>query len=152
MSNEGIVKVLNDIDNLSEEKLNDVCKVFLSDFKEANLAARGWLPVVSAYAVSKAMLNAYSRLPAKRHPLLVVCCVTPGLRAHRHELRHGAGARGAGRVRPESRLRRLGPQLRALQCVRVLIIQYTKLMRPTSELRAGWNVCELCFPLESLIA
>ncbi|KAK3154740.1 hypothetical protein QOZ80_2BG0194550 [Eleusine coracana subsp. coracana] len=78
MSNEGIIQVLSDIDNLSEEKLNAVSNIFLADFKEGNLAARGWLSVVSAYAASKALLNAYSRLVAKRHPSLVVCCVTPG--------------------------------------------------------------------------
>ncbi|TVU29059.1 hypothetical protein EJB05_20602, partial [Eragrostis curvula] len=78
MSNEGVIKVLSDIDNLSEEKLNDVANVFLTDFNEGNLAARGWLPVASAYAASKALLNAYARLLAKRHPSLVVCCVTPG--------------------------------------------------------------------------
>ncbi|KAK3158570.1 hypothetical protein QOZ80_2AG0138900 [Eleusine coracana subsp. coracana] len=78
MSNEGIIKVLSDIDNISEERLNAVSNIFLADFKEGNLAARGWLPVVSAYAASKALLNAYSRLLAKRHPSLVVCCVTPG--------------------------------------------------------------------------
>jgi (+)-neomenthol dehydrogenase len=34
--------------------------------------------VVSAYAVSKTLVNAHSRLLAKRHPSLVVCCVNPG--------------------------------------------------------------------------
>jgi (+)-neomenthol dehydrogenase len=78
MSNEGLIKVLSDIDNLSEEKLDEVSSTFLTDFKDGSLAARGWLPVVSAYAASKAIVNAYSRLLARRHPSLVVCCVTPG--------------------------------------------------------------------------
>lgn len=78
MSNEGVIKVLSDIDSLSEEKLDGVMSAFLTDFKGGDLAARGWLPVASAYAVSKALVNAYSRLLAKRHPSLVVCCVTPG--------------------------------------------------------------------------
>ncbi|WVZ74453.1 hypothetical protein U9M48_022632 [Paspalum notatum var. saurae] len=77
MSNEGVISVLSDIDNLSEEKLNEVKDVFLADFKDGNLAARGWLPVVSAYAASKTLVNAHSRLLARRHPSLVVCCVTP---------------------------------------------------------------------------
>ncbi|KAL6911889.1 hypothetical protein ACP4OV_000694 [Aristida adscensionis] len=78
MSNEGIKKVLSDIDNLSEEKLQGVVDTFLDDFKDGSLAARGWLPVASAYAASKTLVNAYTRLLARRHPSLVVCCVTPG--------------------------------------------------------------------------
>ncbi|KAJ1280144.1 hypothetical protein BS78_04G208900 [Paspalum vaginatum] len=77
MSNEGVIGVLSDIDSLSEEKLNEVKDEFLADFKDGNLAARGWLPVVSAYAASKALVNAHSRLLARRHPSLVMCCVTP---------------------------------------------------------------------------
>ncbi|RCV07503.1 hypothetical protein SETIT_1G250000v2 [Setaria italica] len=70
MSNEGVINVLSDIDNLLEEKLDE----------DGNLAARGWLPppVASAYAASKALVNAYSRLLARRQPSLVVCCVNPG--------------------------------------------------------------------------
>ncbi|XP_066320571.1 salutaridine reductase-like [Miscanthus floridulus] len=78
MSNEGVIKVLSDIDNLSEAKLDEVMSLFLADFKDGILAARGWFPVVSAYAVSKTLVNAHSRLLAKRHPSLVVCCVNPG--------------------------------------------------------------------------
>ncbi|KAG0534972.1 hypothetical protein BDA96_04G325700 [Sorghum bicolor] len=78
MSNEGVIKVLSDIDNLSEAKLDEVMSVFLADFKDGILAARGWLPVVSAYAVSKTLVNAHSRLLARRHPSLAVCCVNPG--------------------------------------------------------------------------
>ncbi|KAF8768813.1 hypothetical protein HU200_007376 [Digitaria exilis] len=78
ISNEGVIKVLSDIETLSEEKLNGVMSTFLTDFKAGDLAARGWLPVASAYAASKALVNAYSRLLARRHPSLVVCCVTPG--------------------------------------------------------------------------
>ncbi|CAO2046764.1 unnamed protein product [Urochloa humidicola] len=78
MSNEGVINVLSDIDHLSEEKLDEVISAFLTDFKDGNLAARGWLPVASAYAVSKALVNAYTRLLARRHPSLAVCCVNPG--------------------------------------------------------------------------
>jgi (+)-neomenthol dehydrogenase len=78
ISNEGVIKVLSDIDNLSDEKLKDVASIFLKDFKDGNLEAHGWQPVVSAYAVSKTLVNAYSRLLAKRHPSLEVCCVNPG--------------------------------------------------------------------------
>ena len=72
MSNEGVTKVLSDIDKLSEAKLDEVMSLFLADFKDGILAARGWIPVVSAYAVSKTLVNAHSRLLAKRYPSLVV--------------------------------------------------------------------------------
>lgn len=89
MSNEGVIKVLSDMDNLSEAKLDEVMDVFLTDFKDGSLAPRGWLPVSSAYAASKALVNAYSRLLAKRHPALVVCCVTPGF--VRTDMNYGMG-------------------------------------------------------------
>ena len=44
MSNEGVTKVLSDIDKLSEAKLDEVMSLFLADFKDGILAARGWLP------------------------------------------------------------------------------------------------------------
>jgi len=98
MSNEGVIKVLSDIDNLTDEKLDEVAGAFLSDFKDGSLAARGWLPVASAYAASKARVNARARLLARRHPSLAVCCVNPGF--VRTGMNHGMGlasaAEGAG--------------------------------------------------------
>jgi len=118
MSNEGVIKVLSDIDNLTDEKLDEVAGAFLSDFKDGSLAARGWLPVASAYAASKARVNARARLFAS-------VLRQPGLRADRQEPRHGPGLRGGGgraarRARPAGRARRLRAQLRAVRCVRVL--------------------------------
>ncbi|KAF0931695.1 hypothetical protein E2562_005691 [Oryza meyeriana var. granulata] len=89
ISNEGVTKVLSDIDNLSDEKLKDVSSIFLTDFKDGNLEAHGWIPVVSAYAVSKTLVNAYSRLLAKKHPSLEVYCVNPGF--VKTDLNYGMG-------------------------------------------------------------
>uniref|UniRef100_A0A0D9VIT2 Uncharacterized protein n=1 Tax=Leersia perrieri TaxID=77586 RepID=A0A0D9VIT2_9ORYZ len=89
ISNEGVIKVLSDIDNLSDEKLKDVSSIFLTDFKDGNLQAHGWQPVVSAYAVSKTLVNAYSRLLAKKHPSLEVYCVNPGF--VKTDLNYGMG-------------------------------------------------------------
>ncbi|CAL5056908.1 unnamed protein product [Urochloa decumbens] len=100
MSNDGVINVLNDIDNLSEEKLDEVISFFLTDFKDGNLASHGWLPVASAYAVSKAVVNAYSRMLARRHPSLAVCCVNPGF------VRTGMNY-GMGLVSPEEGARPL---------------------------------------------
>nr|XP_034594179.1 salutaridine reductase-like [Setaria viridis] len=71
---------LHELLNLRGEARRSNLRLPLTDFKDGNLAARGWLPppVASAYAASKALVNAYSRLLARRQPSLVVCCVNPG--------------------------------------------------------------------------
>lgn len=54
-------------------------ELFLRDFDDGLLEARGW-PTggFSAYKVSKALVNAYSRILAKDHPSLCINCVHPG--------------------------------------------------------------------------
>lgn len=71
---------LNDIDKLSEQRLDELSELFLRDFKDGQLAHRGW-PAEGgyiAYKVSKALMNAYSRILAKEHPSLCINCVHPG--------------------------------------------------------------------------
>ncbi|CAI9101761.1 OLC1v1039168C1 [Oldenlandia corymbosa var. corymbosa] len=70
--------ILNDVDNLTEERVDDVLNVFLKDFKEGSLKDRGWPRFLSAYTVSKAALNAYTRILAKKHHNIQVNCVCPG--------------------------------------------------------------------------
>ena len=69
---------LNDIDKLSEQRLDELSELFLRDFKDAQLESRGW-PTEGgfiAYKVSKALLNAYSRILAKEHPsLCIIACI-----------------------------------------------------------------------------
>ncbi|GJU06499.1 short-chain dehydrogenase/reductase SDR [Tanacetum coccineum] len=48
------------------------------DFKAAKLHENGWPLTMSAYKVSKAALNAYTRLTAKKFPNIIVNCVHPG--------------------------------------------------------------------------
>nr|GEV64753.1 hypothetical protein [Tanacetum cinerariifolium] len=48
------------------------------DFKAAKLHENGWPLTMSAYKVSKAVLNAYTRLSAKKFPNIIVNCVHPG--------------------------------------------------------------------------
>ncbi|KAL6903755.1 hypothetical protein ACP4OV_004569 [Aristida adscensionis] len=69
---------LNDIETLTEERLDEVLNVFLKDFEAGAAEARGWPLVLSAYKVAKAAVNAYSRVLARRHPELRVNCVDPG--------------------------------------------------------------------------
>ncbi|KAL5565601.1 hypothetical protein UlMin_028765 [Ulmus minor] len=71
-------QVLNDVENLTEERLDEVVNEFLKDFKEGKLEPKGWPTQLSAYKVSKTAVNAYTRLLAKNYPNLCVNCVCPG--------------------------------------------------------------------------
>ncbi|KAM3282322.1 hypothetical protein P3S67_025967 [Capsicum chacoense] len=70
--------VLSDIEHLTEEKIEEVINEYLKDLKEDSLQAKGWPPFMSAYILSKAMMNAYSRIMAKKHPSIQINCVCPG--------------------------------------------------------------------------
>ena len=52
--------------------------LYLKDFKEGMLEAKGWPKHISAYSVSKAALNAYTRILAKKYPNICVNSVCPG--------------------------------------------------------------------------
>lgn len=101
-SGEELKKELNNIDNLSEERLDELSELFLKDFKNGQLEPHGW-PVEGgypAYKVSKALGNAYSRIIAKKHPTLCINCVHPGyvdtdMNFHTGVLTVEEGARGA---------------------------------------------------------
>ncbi|KAK6162365.1 hypothetical protein DH2020_002206 [Rehmannia glutinosa] len=71
-------EILNDAENLTEERIDEVLNVFLKDFKEGSLEAKGWPLHVSAYVVSKASMNAYTRFLAKKYPGFRINCVCPG--------------------------------------------------------------------------
>ncbi|KAL3517135.1 hypothetical protein ACH5RR_024037 [Cinchona calisaya] len=67
--------ILSDVDKLTEERVDEVLNEFLQDLKEGSPKAKGW-PV--AYPVSKAAMNAYTRILAKKFPNFKVNCVCPG--------------------------------------------------------------------------
>ncbi|KAL8106769.1 hypothetical protein AgCh_023514 [Apium graveolens] len=69
---------LNNVERLTEENIDELLKWFLKDFKENNLKANGWPLVVSAYKISKAVINAYTRLLARKYPNMLINCVHPG--------------------------------------------------------------------------
>ncbi|XP_066322185.1 salutaridine reductase-like [Miscanthus floridulus] len=101
-SGEELKKELNNIDNLSVERLDELSELFLKDFQNGQLEPHGWPTEggIPAYKVSKAFLNAYSRIIAKKHPPLCVNCVHPGfvstdLNFHNGDLTVEEGARGA---------------------------------------------------------
>ena len=69
---------LDDVENLTEEKIDEIAEWFLRDFKENKLKANGWPITASAFKISKAAINAYTRLLARNHPNISVNCVHPG--------------------------------------------------------------------------
>ncbi|KAJ4977742.1 hypothetical protein NE237_008522 [Protea cynaroides] len=63
-------EVLSNEDGLTEEKVDKALEEFLNDFKES----KGW----PAYNMSKAAMNAYTRILAKKFPEFRINCVCPG--------------------------------------------------------------------------
>lgn len=78
ISNERAKEALGAVDGLTEEKVDEVLQWFLKDFKEDLLEPNGWPTFFSAYTVSKAALNAYARIIAKKFPTFRINCVCPG--------------------------------------------------------------------------
>ncbi|KAJ4953782.1 hypothetical protein NE237_030614 [Protea cynaroides] len=74
---ERIRQVLSD-DGLSEEGLDELLNEFLKDFKEDSVETKGWPAYMSPYIVSKAALNALTRIVAKKYPSISINCVCPG--------------------------------------------------------------------------
>ena len=75
---EELKQELNDIDSLTEKRLDELLDMFLKDFEAGEVDARGWPAEFSSYKVAKAAVNAYSRILAKRHPELRINCAHPG--------------------------------------------------------------------------
>ncbi|XP_027348878.1 (+)-neomenthol dehydrogenase-like [Abrus precatorius] len=78
ISNEWAKGVFGDAENLTEERIDEVVKEFLKDFKEGSLENKGWPTFLSAYIVSKAAMNCYTRILAKKHSNMCINCVCPG--------------------------------------------------------------------------
>uniref|UniRef100_A0A0A0LZU5 Uncharacterized protein n=1 Tax=Cucumis sativus TaxID=3659 RepID=A0A0A0LZU5_CUCSA len=69
---------LGDVENLSEEKIDGVLKRFLHDLKEDRLEVNGWTMMLPPYSISKAAVNAYTRILARKYPKMYINCVHPG--------------------------------------------------------------------------
>ncbi|KAF5945042.1 hypothetical protein HYC85_015270 [Camellia sinensis] len=76
--NEWAKGVLNDAETLTEERVDELLNEFLKDFKEDSLETTGWPTMFSAYILSKAAMNAYTRILAKKYPTFCINCVCPG--------------------------------------------------------------------------
>ncbi|KAF2295444.1 hypothetical protein GH714_032944 [Hevea brasiliensis] len=79
INNEKVKMQLENDESLTMEKLDEIVQWFLRDFKEGQLLENGWPLTVSAYKISKAAINAYTRLLARKFPRFRVNCVHPGL-------------------------------------------------------------------------
>ncbi|OWM64210.1 hypothetical protein CDL15_Pgr018781 [Punica granatum] len=75
---ESIKDALGEIENLTGNQIEEILKKFLEDFQQGQLVAKGWPETISAYKLSKAALNAYTRLLAKEFPTFLVNSVFPG--------------------------------------------------------------------------
>ncbi|KAJ7951113.1 (+)-neomenthol dehydrogenase [Quillaja saponaria] len=71
-------EVLSDVENLTEEILDEVLSEFLKACKECSLETKGWPASMSGYIVSKAALNCYTRILAKKYPSFCINSVCPG--------------------------------------------------------------------------
>ncbi|KAG8391787.1 hypothetical protein BUALT_Bualt01G0223300 [Buddleja alternifolia] len=76
--NEWAKGILSDVENLTEERIDQVLNEFLKDFKEGSIEAKGWPQYFGAYILSKAAMNAYTRILAKKYPNFLINCVCPG--------------------------------------------------------------------------
>ncbi|CAN1175350.1 (+)-neomenthol dehydrogenase [Linum perenne] len=78
VKNEWAVSVFSDVESLNEEKIEQVLDQFLRDFKQGLLETKGWPLRASAYILSKAAMNAYTRMMANKYPKVCMNCVCPG--------------------------------------------------------------------------
>ncbi|XP_059302247.1 (+)-neomenthol dehydrogenase-like [Lycium ferocissimum] len=78
VSNEWAIKTLSDGVGLTAEKVDEVLNEFLKDFKEGLLKEKGWPTNIAAYRVSKAAMNAHTRILAQKYSSICVNCICPG--------------------------------------------------------------------------
>jgi (+)-neomenthol dehydrogenase len=72
-------ETLSDVENLTEEKIDEVLNQFLKDFKEGSLENKGWpISEMATYIISKIALNAYTRVVARKYPSICINAVCPG--------------------------------------------------------------------------
>ncbi|KAE8660465.1 (+)-neomenthol dehydrogenase [Hibiscus syriacus] len=76
--NEWAKSVFSDVENLTEEEVDEVLSQYMKDFKEGSLEQKGWPAFLSAYILSKAAMNAYKRILAKKYHNFLINCVCPG--------------------------------------------------------------------------
>jgi len=78
VSNEWAKGIFSDVENLTEERIDEVIKEFIKDFEEGSLERKGWSRFIAAYTIAKGSMNAYTRITAKKYPNFCINCVCPG--------------------------------------------------------------------------
>ncbi|KAG6402795.1 hypothetical protein SASPL_135008 [Salvia splendens] len=78
LRNERANAVLSNEAGLTEEAVDGVVREFLKDFKEGRLEESKWPSHGAAYKVSKAALNGYTKVLAKKHADFVINSLCPG--------------------------------------------------------------------------
>ncbi|CAI9274369.1 unnamed protein product [Lactuca saligna] len=76
--NEKVRAEFQDIENLTEDRIDEIIEWFLRDLKDNKLSENGWPLTVAAYKVSKAAINGYTRLLARKFGNILMNCVHPG--------------------------------------------------------------------------
>ncbi|CAI9266275.1 unnamed protein product [Lactuca saligna] len=79
VQDEGAKKILSDVDGLTEEVVDGLMSEYLKDAKDQeSMEKKGWSNIVSSYVISKAALNAYTGILAKKYPFLSANAITLG--------------------------------------------------------------------------
>ncbi|XP_021888588.1 (+)-neomenthol dehydrogenase-like [Carica papaya] len=78
VSNEWAKEMLNDAENLTEEKIDQVLNEYLKDFKEGSLKSKGWPSFIGSYTMSKVAMNAHTRIQSKKYHSFRINAVCPG--------------------------------------------------------------------------
>ncbi|KAF2282571.1 hypothetical protein GH714_043200 [Hevea brasiliensis] len=78
VANEWAKEVLIDADNLSEGRIDEALSKCQEDLKESSPETKGWPAYLSAHMLSKAAMNACTRILAKKVLTFRVNCVCPG--------------------------------------------------------------------------
>ncbi|KAF3441308.1 hypothetical protein FNV43_RR15221 [Rhamnella rubrinervis] len=78
VKNEWAKSVFGEAENLTEEKIDEVLREFLKDFKDGLLESKDWPTFLSSYTLSKAAMNAYTRILASKYPSFRINSVCPG--------------------------------------------------------------------------
>ncbi|XP_057780631.1 (-)-isopiperitenone reductase-like isoform X5 [Salvia miltiorrhiza] len=88
-TNEWAKGVFSSKDSLTEERVDEVVQQFINSFKEGKLEENQWPPHFAAYKVSKAALNAYTWLAAKKYSPFCINSVCPGFARTDITFNHG---------------------------------------------------------------
>ncbi|KAM1068609.1 hypothetical protein ACFX2A_000557 [Malus domestica] len=71
--------VFSNAENGTEERIDEVLTQFLKDFKEGSIESKGWPSFMAGYILSKAAMNAHTRVLAKKYPDFRINCLCPGI-------------------------------------------------------------------------